>query len=138
MSPTRRCPGAGAVKSRRIRSGAGAALVSCLVSDRRRRRVIPDEAAFAHDPFDAFAVDPQAAAAQLGGDPRRPVASVFGLDLPDQGGEVLVVGLPRLPGGFGGQPLVVALPALDRQNTAQPRHTVDGVVLGDEPVAADQ
>ncbi|MEC3974500.1 hypothetical protein [Amycolatopsis sp. H20-H5] len=41
MSPTNRSPGASVVKPWLIRSGVGAAVVSCLVSDRRRRRVRP-------------------------------------------------------------------------------------------------
>lgn len=41
MSPTNFRPGSGAVKSRRIRSGAGGAVRSCRVSDRDFRRVIP-------------------------------------------------------------------------------------------------
>jgi hypothetical protein len=67
----------------------------------------PGQATLTHHPLDALTVDPQPTAAQLGGDPRRPVAAVFGLDLPDQGGELLVVGFPGLLRRFGGQPLVV-------------------------------
>jgi hypothetical protein len=93
---------------------------------------------FSHQRFDALTVDRQPTTAQLSADPRGPVAAVLGLDPPDQGGQVLVVGFPSLPRRFGGRPLVVALPALDRQNTAQPRYAVDGVMLGDEPVAAGQ
>jgi hypothetical protein len=89
-----------------------------------------DDAALTHDPLDPLAVDPPATPAQLGRHPWGAVrALVLGVDGADLGGE-LVLGIGAcLPGGLGGQPLVVALPTLHRQDAAQPRDAVDGVVF---------
>src|SRR5690606_33076107 len=80
-----------------------------------------------------------AAPAQLVVHPRRAVAApVLAVNGADLGHQLLLCLCALLPGRLGGEPLVVALPTLDRQDAAQPRDAVGGVVFGDEPVAAGQ
>ena len=95
-----------------------------------------DEVPFAHDPLDPLAVDSAAASAQLVGDARRAVpAAVLVVDAADLLGQLVFGVGPHLSGWLGGQPLVVALPTRYRQDAAQPRDAVAGVVFTDEPVA---
>jgi hypothetical protein len=111
MSPAYRRLGAGAVKSRSIRSGhllvrrlghGGADLAA---------QVHADDAEDAHHPLDALVVHPAARIAQFGGDPRRPVRAVLaGVDPPDLLRQRLTGTTPLVPGATGAAPPVVARP----------------------------
>jgi hypothetical protein len=103
---------------------SGRATASTYPSETLRRKLV----------FDSTVAEPAQFVGHAGRAVGTLVPAVNGADL---GGQ-LVLGLGALlAAGLGGQPLVVALPTTHRQDAAQPRDAIGGVVFGDEPVAVD-
>ncbi len=81
MSPTYLVFGALAVKSRRIRSGTGAASGAGIVVRTGLRRCTPTNPVLTHHPLDPLVIDLDPGIAQFSGHPRGPVGAVgFGMD----------------------------------------------------------